>query len=132
LLVERVEALLVLRERPVAAADARPRGRGVDLDVNREGVLAESSPDLLRLDGAAAERDDRGALVDERLERGLGFEQAEFRLAALAEHLRDRLTQRALELAVEVDEPPAEALRRLRSERGLARAHEADEREVPV
>ena len=95
-------------------------------------MLAQRAPDRLGLDRAAAERDHRGRPAGKRLERGLGLELAELRLAALAEDLRDRLPQRLLELAVEVDEPPAEPLGNLRAERRLARAHEADEREVPV
>ena len=132
LLVQRVKALLVLGERTVAAADPRPGGRGVDLDVNRERVLAERAPDLLGLDRAAAERDHGGRPAGERLQRRLGLQLAEVRLAARSEDLRDRLPQRALELAVEVDEPPAQPLGRLLAERRLARAHEADEREVPA
>ena len=88
--------------------------------------------DLLGLDRAAAERDHRGPCVGQRLERHLGLELAELGLAALAKDVRDRLPERALELAVEVDEPPAEPLGSLRAERRLARAHEADEREMPV
>jgi hypothetical protein len=36
------------------------------------------------------------------------------------------------DLLIEVEEPPAEALGELQPERRLARAHEADEREVAV
>jgi hypothetical protein len=50
----------------------------------------------------------------------------------LLEDLRDRPAKLALDLAVEVDEPTAQALGHLQPERRLARAHEPDEREVPV
>ncbi len=68
----------------------------------------------------------------ERRDRRLGLEHPELDLAALLEQLGQRASGRALELAVEVDEPPAEPARDLRAERRLARAHEADERDVPV
>ena len=89
-------------------------------------------PNLLGLDRAAAERDHGGRPVDERVHRRLGLQLAEVRLATCVEDLRDRLPQRALELAVEVDEPPAQPLGRLLAERRLASAHEADERDVPA
>ena len=131
-LVQRMEARLLLRERPVSPTDAIPGGRRVDLDVNGQRVLAKRAADRLGLDRATAERDHGRPLAGKRLERGLGLELAEVRLAAFAEDLRDRLPQRALELAVEVDEPPPQPLSNLRAERRLARAHETDEREVPV
>src|SRR5205809_792986 len=52
--------------------------------------------------------------------------------AALLEELGDGGAQILLEVAVEVDERPPETLGDLRTERRLARTHEADEREVAV
>ena len=95
-------------------------------------MLAQRVPDRGRLDGASAEREHRGAAVAERVERGLCLEQSELQLATLLEQLRDRLLQRPLELPVEIDEAPAEPRRHQRAERGLARAHEADQRDVSV
>jgi hypothetical protein len=131
-LVQAVEARLLLRERTVAAAHSGPGGRGIDLDVHGQGTLAQRAPDRLGLDRAAAERDDGRPFVAQRLECRLGLEHAKLGLTALAEDLRDRLPQRALELAVEVDEPAPQPLGHLHPERRLARAHEADEGKVPV
>jgi len=54
------------------------------------------------------------------------------RFAAMGEELRDRPPLLRLQLAVEIDEGSAEPLRDLGAEGRLARAHEADEREVAV
>ena len=69
----------------------------------------------------------------ERGHRRLGLQHAERGLAALREELGDRLTQRALDLAVEVDEPRAEPLRRpARPSVVLPAPMKPIEREVPV
>ena len=60
----------------------------------------------------------------------LRLAQAERCLAAGLEDPRDRLL--ALDLAVDVDERPPELLRERGAERRLARAHEADQRDVTV
>ena len=57
---------------------------------------------------------------------------AELRLAALFEELGDGRAEVLLEIAVEVEERPAQPLGDERPDRRLARAHEADEREVLV
>ena len=95
-------------------------------------MLAERAPDPRRLDRTAPERQHRRPLVLQRGERRLRLEDAELDFAALLEQLRDRLPGRALELTVEIDEPAPEPRRDLRAERRLARAHEPDERDVPV
>ena len=95
-------------------------------------MLAERLADPRARHRPAAERDHLRRARRERLERGLLLAHAELDLAALREDLRDRLAQLALDLAVEVDEPPAEAFGDLEAERRLAGAHEADEREVAV
>ena len=68
----------------------------------------------------------------ESLDRRVSLEHAELGLPSLLEQLRHRLPSGLRNLAVEVDEPPAEPLRDLGAERRLARAHEADQRDVPV
>ena len=130
LLVERPEGRLVLRERPVAAADAAPRFLGVDLDQDRHGPAAQRPSDLVGADGAAAERDHGGGRRAERVERLLRLAQPERRLAAGLEDPRDRLLP--LDLAVDVDERPSELLRERGAERRLAGAHEADQCDVTV
>jgi hypothetical protein len=100
--------------------------------VDRQRGLVQRAPDRLGLDRAAAERDHRRPLVAQSRERRLGLQDPELRLAALREDLRDRLTQRALQLAVEVDEAAPQPIGDLRAERRLARAHEAHERDVAI
>ena len=73
-----------------------------------------------------------GRARSEHLERGFLLAHPELDLAALREDLRDRPAQLALDLAVEVDESPAQPLGDLQAERRLAGAHEADEGEVTV
>ena len=53
-------------------------------------------------------------------------------LAVPLEDLRDGLADSLLDDLVDRDERPAQALGEQRAERRLPRAHEADEREVPV
>ena len=132
LLVERPERPFLLRQGPPLAADALPGDVRLDLDVHGQGVVAEGFADLRARHRAAAERDHRRRPRPERLQRGLLLAHAELDLAALLEDLGDGLAQAALDLAVEVDEPPAQPLRELQPERRLAGAHESDEREMPV
>src|SRR5581483_7403319 len=106
---------LVLRERPIAAADSVPARVDVHVEPDRQR-LVEGVAYLRRGDGAAAEREhDRTLLVS--AERGL---------AVLAEDLRDRLAGGSLDQVVGVD--AADGARRRR----LPRTHEADERDAPV
>ena len=95
-------------------------------------MLAERLADLRARHRPTAQRNDLWRAVPERLERGLLLAHPELDLAPLREDLRDRLAQLALDLAVEVDESPAQALGDLQAERRLAGAHEADEGEVAV
>jgi len=95
-------------------------------------VLPERTADRFRLDRSAAEGEHRRALVAQRVQRRLGLEHAELRFASLLEDLRYRLVQRPLQRQVEIDETAPDAVRDLHSERRLARAHEADQRDVLV
>jgi hypothetical protein len=70
--------------------------------------------------------------MPKRVERRLRLEDAKSDLAALFEELGDRPSRRLLELAVDVDEAAAEQVRDLDRKRRLARAHEADQRDVLV
>ena len=128
LLEQRPERCFVLGERPVAALDAEPCLLGVDLHQDRHGAIAQRLPDLVGADGAAAERDHRRARRVEGVAGVLRLAEAERGLAAGHEDLRDRLLP--LDLAVDVDERPPELLRERGAERRLARAHEADQRDV--
>jgi hypothetical protein len=100
--------------------------------VDRDCVLAERAPDRRARDRAAAERDHRRLAPAQRVDRDRLLEHTELQLAAPREQLGNRLARAVLELAVEIDELAAEPARELDPERRLARAHEADEREVPV
>ena len=104
----------------------------VDRHVHGQRVPPERLPDLLRLDRAAAECQYRRPVLTQRPERHVGLERAELELPTLLEELRDRLTERPFQLAVDVDEPPAEPFGDLRAQRRLPRAHEADERDVAI
>ena len=67
----------------------------------------------------------------ERSERLALLLHAEAGLSDGLEELRNRPSDSTLELAVEVDERTAEPVGDLGADRRLARAHEADQREVP-
>jgi hypothetical protein len=95
-------------------------------------VLAERRADSAALHRPAAERHHRGAARTQHLDSGCLLELPELGFAAALEYLRDRRAGAELDLAVEVEEPPAEALGDLQPECRLARAHEADEGEVAV
>ena len=79
---------------------------------------------------AAAERDDRGLPVPQHLVRDLLLERTKAGLSPVLEELGDRRAGTRLDLAVEVDEAPAEACRSLAPEGRLAGAHEPGEREM--
>ena len=128
LLVQRAERRLVLRERPIASADAPPRLLRVDLDQDRHGALPQRRADLVGTDGAAAQGDHGRRARREGVDRVLGLAQAERRLAARLEDARDRLLPG--DLTVDVDERASEPRRELLAEGRLARAHEADQSDV--
>ena len=130
LVVERPECGLVLRERPVAAANPPPRLLRLDLDEHRQRALPQRLPDLVGPDRTAAERDHGGRARREGVARVLRLAQPECRLAAGLEDPRDRLL--ALDLGVDVDERPPELRGELLAEGRLARAHEADQSDVTV
>jgi hypothetical protein len=130
--VERVELRLGLREWTVAARTTFPRGIAIDLEQHGEGALVELVPDRRCLHRPTAERDHGRIRQTQRRKRVSLFLQTESRLAPLLEELGDRPAQLLLEVAVEIDERPAEALGDLRAERRLAGAHEAHERQVPA
>lgn len=79
---------------------------------------------------SAAERNDGWVAVVERVEElgeCLGLHLAKCVFAEFAEDVRDSTTAASFDLSVEVDEAPAEALRKSHSDGSLAGAHEADE-----
>ena len=91
-------------------------------------MLGEQSTHLRRLDRAAAEGDDRvGVREDHRRPR---FPLAKARLAVTLEDLGDRQLERLLDLGVEVEGDPAEALAECGGERRLPGAHEPDDRDA--
>ena len=129
LLVERPERLLVLRQRTLAAAHARPGEVDADLDPDGERAPREPLARLLDGHGAAAERNHRRLVRRQRLGHHGRLELAELRLAALVEQLGDRPVQ-ALDLLVRVHERTLGELRDRPADRRLPRAHEPAEREV--
>ena len=129
LLEQASEGRLVAGERTVAAAHAVPGLADLDVDPNRERVLAKEPARSFREHGTATECDHPGPRGGEHLRRELLLATAERRLTAL-EQCGDRPVA-ALDLAVEVDERASALPGDLLADRRLARAHEADEREVP-
>src|SRR5207248_2539841 len=127
--VETAEIVFVLRERPVGAANPAP-GR-VDVDVTEDDeVVREPRACLGARHGTAAERDHRRVRRGERDADGMLLDPPELGLAALGEELGDRLAGALLDRRVEIEEGTVEPLGELAPERGLARAHEADEDDV--
>jgi hypothetical protein len=131
LLVQRSEARLVDRERPVARRDALPGV--VDLDVEEDGqrMPPEALAHAQRRRRSAAEDDHGRNGIGERLDRQLLLVLAKGGLAPFGEDLRDRRVELGLELAVEVHERAVEPRRHLRADGGLAGAHETDQGNVP-
>src|SRR5581483_3414863 len=82
-----------------------------------------------RLDGAAAEGDHARRAALARVADEARLDLAERRLALLGEEVPDRALG-PLDLVVDVDEAAAQPLGHDRPQRRLARAHEADQREV--
>src|SRR5207245_883501 len=83
LLVELAEVPLVAGERTLSAG-AVPRGLHVDVDPQRDRVLPEKLARPLRLDGAAAQDDDRS--IEPQGAGGRAFlDPAELGFAAVAE-----------------------------------------------
>ena len=113
LLVQTAERRFVLCERAVASPDALPTGVDVDVEPDRQRV-GERVPHGRRCHCAAAECE-HDRLLLERAEGGLPL---------LAEDLRDRLARRRL------DEMVGVCAAELAGCSGLARAHEADDRDV--
>jgi len=130
--VERVEALLVLRERTVAACHPAPGGLGLDVDQHGERALRELSACALGDHGAAAERDDDGLPAAQDVLCDLLLDLPEAALPARREELGDLRAGARLDLAVEVDEAPLQPLRDGCAEPALARAHEPGQGEVPA
>ena len=127
-LLERLEALC---ERTARAFDAPPGRAEVDRDQDRDRALTQRSARPLREDCAAAEREDVRLGPLEHLARDLLLQAAKPRLA-LQEELHDGCARAAFDLVVEVEKRSPDAQGDLRRKRRLARAHEADERDVPL
>jgi hypothetical protein len=126
------QLLFARGERASAVAAALPGLLHGYLEEHRHGPLAELPPGLLGEDRAAPEGEHGRLAPVERVARQLLLQNAELRLAAGGEELRDRDGSLRLELAVEVDQPTAEPFGNLGAHGRLAGAHEADQRDVPV
>src|SRR5262249_11170587 len=130
LVVEPSEPLLVLRERAFRAASPAPRRLASDLDPGREGPAREQFADARVRHRTSTEGDDLGISLDYGGERAC-FDLAKARLAVASEGVRNRADP-TLDLLVEIHELQTEPRRELARARQFARAHEADERDVPV
>ena len=95
-------------------------------------MLSQRLTDRRRLDSAAAESQHRRALPVESVESPVSLDHAKACLAFLAKEVRDRTLKGALDLAVEIDQLSTGLDRHLGADRRLPRAHEPDERDVPV
>ena len=80
LVVEGPERSLLLGERSAAAAHPLPRRAGVDLDMDRQRVLAQRGADRGARDGAAAECDHGRLAAAQLVDRRRLLEHAELRL----------------------------------------------------
>ena len=132
LLVEAAKGLLVPGQRSIRPARPPPRVTDIDLELHGRRALAEQAARLLGADRAAAERDHLRLSRRQRLERRFLLDLAERGLAPGLEDHGDRVAGPRLDLAVEVDEGPADPPRRLLADRRLAGPHEADQRDVSV
>jgi hypothetical protein len=130
--VQRTKLLLVLRKRPIAAPRPPPRLLDRSVHPDRGRVRAKRLAGSAGLDRPAAERDHGRHGRLEQGDRPLLLELAETRLALAREQLRDGPAVVGSNQLVDVDELPSDARRSLRTQRRLARAHEADERDLPI
>ena len=131
LLVELPKRRFVLGERPFRPAHPLPGSVDRGIEQHRHRALAEQRSRGRREHRTAAQRDhDRlRRLEHPGGEALLGLAKRAF---AALEELRDRRARLPLDLDVEIQEAPSQAVRHRSAERRLARAHEADERDVPV
>ena len=130
--VERVERVLVDRERPPTLARPRPGGCGVDVEQHREGTPLQDRARRLGQHRAAPEGDHGGLGAFDHGCCDPLLDHPEPGLAVAREELLDRGAGLPLDLVIEVDEGAAEAAGDLLPEGRLARAHEPCEREVAV
>ena len=107
--VERVERLLVDRERPPTLARPRPGGRGVDVEQHREGTPLQDRARRLGQHRAAAESDHGGLGAFEDGCCNPLLDHPEPGLAVAREELLDRGAGLPLDLVIEIDEGAAEA-----------------------
>ncbi len=132
LLVQSPKPRLVARERPVAPRDALPANVDRGVEEQRERGRTKRLPRPRGAERAAAELDYRELAASEHVVGRLLLERPKGRLAVLLEDLRDRAPAPVLDDVVDANERASEPLGELRAKCGLARAHEADERDVPV
>jgi hypothetical protein len=131
-LVQLREAALVLRERPCGAPGTLPRRLERDVNPDRPRVSAQRLACPRRFDRPAAESEHPRVRRLEHRDRPFLLDLAEPVLAVAREQLGDRVAVLLGNELVDVDERQADQLGGLPAERRLARAHEADQREVAV
>ena len=130
--MQRVERLLVLRERPTRSHDPLPGGLRVDIEQHRERAPGELCLRALRLHRPAPERDDERVAFAQNVACDGLLDCPEPGLAARDEQLRDGGAGAQLDLAIEIDEPTPEPLRDRLAGVRLPRTHEPGQRQVPA
>ena len=99
--------------------------------MQRGCALAQPGARALRQDRPAAESEHVRLALREHVADDLFFDAPEAALA-VGEELDDRRAGQPLDLLVDVEKRTPDPRSRLRTERRFARAHEPDERDVPV
>ncbi len=102
------------------------------MSIRTTKAFSSAAPRLGARRSAAAEGEHERLGRRERDACGVRLDAPELGLAALVEELRDRHSGALLDRPVEVEELPSQPPGELPAERRLARAHEADERDVAI
>lgn len=110
----------------VAAGDALGEGVEARVEPNHRAVRKDEAAGRRGGERAAARRDHLPALLEDTLDHAL-LAGAEIGLAEALEDVADRHAGRFFDLGVGIDEGPAQRPGEPAADRGLARAHHADE-----
>ncbi len=129
LLEEPAELGLVLRERAVARADALPTRVDVGVEPDGDCVVVQQVAHFRCRHRAAAEIEDERTRARERAAHDRRLRHAEHALSC-REQLGYRTLRARFDGAVRLDQCAVEPPRELQRERGLARAHEPDQRDM--
>jgi hypothetical protein len=111
----------------LVTADAAHRLRVADAEVDDGGGRGGEGGAGALVGGRAAAEGEHRVLAVQQVRDDRVLQLAEGRLAVVGEDPRDRPARRALDDVVAVGERDAELRREQAADRGLARAHEADD-----